>query len=71
VGEAGEAGEATVFEGVACRSAELPVFAPFRGGDEGVGLLGNAFLGRFEQVEIDFAEGTVRFVPRRAEATGR
>jgi len=61
----------TTFETVSCRTASLPVFAPFRGGDRGIGLLGNAFLGRFERVEIDFARERVRFVPRHAEATGR
>jgi len=61
-------GSAT-FEAVPCRTALLPVLASFRGGEQGIGLLGNAFLGRFAEVEIDFGRRRVRFVPRGEEAS--
>jgi len=62
--------EGASFQSVPCRTGPLPVFASFRGAEQGIGLIGNSFLGRFEQVMIDFGRERIRFVFRPTEAAG-
>jgi len=50
------------FESVELVVADLPVFASL-GLDQRAGLLGNTFLDRFSEVEIDFGTGMIRCVP--------
>jgi predicted aspartyl protease len=50
------------FRDVPCRVSALSPFDAIRTEDQHAGLLGNDFLERFDSIEIDFENRTVRFV---------
>lgn len=47
--------------GVDAMTGALPVFAPLRGHDQSVGLLGNTVLSQLGRTEIDFSTNQIRF----------
>jgi predicted aspartyl protease len=54
----------SMYEEVGCTIAPLSAFDTLRRQGQAVGLLGNSFFGRFEQVEIDYMNRTVKFKER-------
>lgn len=49
--------------------ASLPVFGTLRTAEQRIGLLGNAVLGRYARIEIDWRNQVLRLVPRDAESS--